>query len=283
VFDKEYTIVFRWQSSVLSAKLEADPPPTKHILTLVHCLAHAVSNLHTVLKIKHNNVKPDNILIDANWNPILVDFGFAQGFSSVSTHSALGATDSFASPEQYHRLPLNRKSDVFSLGIVFYHILAFTIGLQNSNITKNIAQKLKQEQELQRQPQVIEGIRNAIHKQSKKEPSWFHGLLQDLLEIIIKMLQLRPEHRPSITEVCKCLEDLVPKYSALKIKLHCPITRFESEEEDLGDFATPSDIPEERDDAAVEDIQRLKDENQQLKEENRSLRAKLRDLGCGDV
>ena len=91
----------------------------------------AVQHAHTMLVI-HRDLKPANILVTAQGQVQLLDFGIAKlleqdGVSTTETElTRLGGrplTPRYASPEQLLGLPLSTTSDVYSLGVVLYEIL----------------------------------------------------------------------------------------------------------------------------------------------------------------
>jgi len=72
----------------------------------------------------HRDVKPDNILVERGGRAVLTDFGVARLSSSdlTRTGEVLG-TPHFMSPEQVLGEPVDGRSDIFSLGVVFYLLL----------------------------------------------------------------------------------------------------------------------------------------------------------------
>ena len=100
-------------------------------LELFRTVCSAVHDAHRNL-IVHRDLKPGNILVTAKGIPKLLDFGIAKllnpelcGEALCSTApSLLPMTPAYASPEQVRGDPITTASDVYSLGVLLYQLLA---------------------------------------------------------------------------------------------------------------------------------------------------------------
>ncbi len=102
-----------------------DPPTAARIL---RDLADAVDHAHRQ-GVLHRDIKPANVLIDDLGRPRLIDFGLARRSdldSSLTHDGAVVGTPAYMSPEQalgFSR-QVDERSDVFSLGVIFFEILS---------------------------------------------------------------------------------------------------------------------------------------------------------------
>ena len=94
-------------------------------LRLLGEIAQALEPIHA-RGIVHRDLKPANILFRADGRPVIVDFGLAKDTAATFTLTIAGqllATPRYMSPEQCLNRPVDARSDLYSLGVIFYEML----------------------------------------------------------------------------------------------------------------------------------------------------------------
>jgi len=110
----------------LQKLIEQGPLSPQIVLKIVSGIASALHFAH-LLGIIHYDVKPANILLDAEGRPYLTDFGIARDLNNPKNSPQQGGTivgsPAYMSPEQLSSMPVTSLSDIYSLVITTYEML----------------------------------------------------------------------------------------------------------------------------------------------------------------
>ena len=116
-----------------------------NIITMMNNLCSALDYAHDHGVI-HRDIKPANILIDEQEKPFLVDFGVARVETSTLTQTGTTVgTPSYMSPEQVMGKHLDKRSDIFSLGVILYELITGRRPFEGDNITTVIYKIVNEE------------------------------------------------------------------------------------------------------------------------------------------
>jgi hypothetical protein len=146
--------------------------------------ASALAAAHAV-GVVHRDIKPGNILLDANGHATVTDFGIAL-VTSRPSRDPLGSTAGtphYMSPEQSLGEQVDGRSDVYALGVVLYEMLTGTRPFPGRNAAEVIAKH----------------ISAPIPRVSEREPETPVALVR----LVDRMLAKDPAHRPAAAELVK--------------------------------------------------------------------------------
>ena len=99
-----------------------DIPNAGHMLRQ---MCEALGAIHSV-GVLHRDLKPGNVMLRADGTIVLIDFGLAKQIELDAEITATGeifGTPYYMSPEQGHGRDVDERSDIYSLGIIFYEML----------------------------------------------------------------------------------------------------------------------------------------------------------------
>jgi eukaryotic-like serine/threonine-protein kinase len=162
------------------------PPEQAARIILQICRALEAAHGEGVI---HRDLKPQNIMLDAGGRAYVMDFGIARSayLPGMTQTGALIGTPEYMSPEQGRGEKLTERSDLFSLGIIFYELLT---GKSPYESDAPLATLWKRMTEKVTPPAVV-------------DPT----LPQELSDIVVKALEIEPEKRfASAREMAQQLE-----------------------------------------------------------------------------
>jgi serine/threonine protein kinase len=124
--DRPYLVMPYLPGGTLKTKL-GKPIPWQEAVELILPVADALAYAHSQHVI-HRDVKPANIILTQSGRPMLTDFGIAKlldledTVDLTGTNAAVG-TPEYMAPEQANAKSVDRRADIYSLGIVLYEMV----------------------------------------------------------------------------------------------------------------------------------------------------------------
>jgi len=243
------------EGRTLADYIDPNKPQTdRQIALLVRKLALALAEAHRRAVI-HRDLKPANIMIDPNSEPVIMDFGLARQTdkeqqSRLTQTGTIMGTPMYMSPEQVDG-DLDRigpVSDVYSLGIISYELLAGHPPFQGS-LTSVLAQIVT------RQPAPI----------SKYRPDVDPRLEAICLKMIAKQI---PDRYQSMNDAAEALTRFLKQPRASSAPLLRAVPKGDS---NLTGYApqdkpavSPADTPTDRSDTLLKQLQQQRDKAKEL-------------------
>lgn len=160
----------------LKKKIQRGPLPLEEALNFAIQIAQGLAKAHEK-SIVHRDIKPANVMVTEDGVVKIVDFGLAQlgdATRLTKTGSSLG-TPAYMSPEQVQRQTLDRRTDIWSLGIVLYEMITGQVPFPGE-MDAAVAYAI-----LQEEPEPLTGKRT--------------GLPIELDRVVAKALAKKPDER----------------------------------------------------------------------------------------
>ncbi len=158
-------------------------------VNIASCIARGLQKSHSK-DIVHRDVKPANILFSEDGEPKIIDFGLAKFMGRTvltRTGTTLG-TIAYMSPEQTQGTKIDRRTDIWALGVILYEMLA------GERPFKGDYEQAVMYSIINEEPEFISKIRSDIPSALEK--------------IVSKALNKNPEKRfQSTDEMCEALEN----------------------------------------------------------------------------
>lgn len=137
----------------------------------------------------HRDVKPSNLMLNADGVLKILDFGLARASSEMTSTEltmpgTMMGTPHYMSPEQIEGLPVDARSDIFSVGLVCYELLAYRKAYPGDSAPIVLHKILTSDPPALREhlPQIDRELERVIHTAIRRVPDQRYGTLAAMLE-----------------------------------------------------------------------------------------------------
>lgn len=178
---RKYLVLEFVEGETLADRLEAGPIPVDDAIEIADAIAAGIEAAHEA-GVVHRDLKPDNIKITPDGNVKILDFGLAKSTKLSATgidhdsptlttpHSptipgAILGTAPYMSPEQARGKIVDKRTDIWSFGVVLYEMLTGMRPFDGETATDAIAAILHKEIDFDRLPANTPiGVRRALKR-----------------------------------------------------------------------------------------------------------------------
>jgi eukaryotic-like serine/threonine-protein kinase len=187
----------------------ASAPALLSLEEMVGVFRQVAEGIHAAhrLGLVHRDVKPSNVLLarseEEGWRPYVVDFGIARELSGpqVTATGALIGTPAFMAPEQVRGSGVDRRTDVYGLGVTMYQVLSGQLPIGTTSSLEALAHVLADEARPLREarPDVPADLEAIVMKCLEKDPGARYDSARALAEDLSRFLDGEPVGARTIT------------------------------------------------------------------------------------
>jgi beta-lactam-binding protein with PASTA domain/tRNA A-37 threonylcarbamoyl transferase component Bud32 len=159
--------------------------------------------------IVHRDIKPHNVLVDAEGRVKVTDFGIARaGTSQMTEAGSIVGTAQYLSPEQARGTGVDQRSDLYSLGIVLYELLTGTLPFNGDTPVEIAMKHLSQTPELPSalRPELPHELDLVVTRALAKDPDARYQNAEEMdadLERLARGVAVSPETEESATQIMR--------------------------------------------------------------------------------
>ncbi|MDQ5856807.1 MAG: serine/threonine protein kinase, partial [Acidobacteriota bacterium] len=169
----------------------AEPLPVSRKVEILVAIADGLAYAHAA-GIIHRDIKPANVRILEDGSVKIMDFGIAKSLQTESNLTQTGitlGTSAYLAPEQIRGEPVDRRTDIFSLGILAYELLTYRKPFRGEHLSTILYKILNETPERiedlspDAPPTLVAAVNKAMEKNRENRYESMDALKQDLLNI----------------------------------------------------------------------------------------------------
>ncbi len=181
-----YTVVEYVQGQSLKQWMQDNPKPTlTQVRGTINQIARGLRSMHRMEMI-HQDLKPDNILLDENNTLKIIDFGSTKiaglaEIKSVIEHNQIVGTANYSAPEYFKGQSGTNRSDIYSLGVIAYEMLTGKLPYGEVSPERASKKKFRYTSARQYNPLVPEWMDACLQKAVHPNPEKRYALLSEFV------------------------------------------------------------------------------------------------------
>ena len=152
--------------------------------------------------IVHRDIKPSNIIIQDDGHIKVMDFGIAQIISESNSEQSgmVMGTPTYMSPEQVYGKSVDARSDIYSLGVLIYHMLTARAPYDSTTLTAQEIKRKVVKEDMPRMseiyPYISDAIQAVVDRATRKVPEARYQTCDDMKAAVRKALAPDPISKP---------------------------------------------------------------------------------------
>jgi serine/threonine protein kinase len=198
------------QGETLEFRLARGTVPFEEAVKIIDQVGAGLDHAHA-RKVIHRDIKPANIILSSDGTAKVMDFGVAKLTSlSVTTPGQILGTPSYFSPEVLKGLAIDRRSDIFSLGVVLFEMFCGSKPFKADNINTVMYKIVNEPPELtdQLKTQLAPGVLRVLQKTLEKDPQKRYQTCAFLVDDLKRSLTIKTNRVP-VTPVAQAGDQTV--------------------------------------------------------------------------
>lgn len=210
--DIDFIVMEYINGTPLSEQIATLGQDIKTVIRLAEQIAAGLAAAHKV-HIVHRDIKAENVMIDAEGSPKILDFGLAKAVAPYQTTGdgktetitqeltkagTIVGTVTYMSPEQIRAETVDSRSDVFSFGILLYRMATGIPPFEGKTQVSTLARILESQPEPPhvRNDQVPSELERIIDKCLQKDPN---DRYQDTRDLVVDLRNLRRQYDSGVS------------------------------------------------------------------------------------
>ena len=180
--------------------------PLEEALRLFHLITQTVAYAHKQGVI-HCDLKPANVLLTTQGQPVLTDFGIAKFISGerLTLTADIMGTPYYMSPEQASGGKVGPYTDVYALGVILYELTTGVLPFSGDTAMSIVYQHVNEPPPIPRSinPDLPRAVEQIIEKAMSKDPAGRYLSAQELLaDVEASMVNANPISKPAYLFIC---------------------------------------------------------------------------------